>query len=61
MASEPSPSVKQHDTLGALGSAGNELDLLTLSASVDDDLIDASLDSYQYDSMLPSLCTEDLH
>lgn len=48
MASPKNTSGPQDATLARLESAGSELDLLKLSGDIDEDLLDASLDQYQY-------------
>lgn len=48
MASQKSTSDPQDATLARLQSAGSELDLLKLCGDMDEDLLDASLDEYQY-------------
>lgn len=48
MASQNSTSDPQDATLARLQSAGTELDLFKLSGDIDEDLLDASLDEYQY-------------
>lgn len=50
MASQKSTSDPQDATLARLACAGSELDLLKLSGDMDEDLLDASLDEYQYGS-----------
>jgi len=49
MASQKNTSDPQDATLAQLKSAGNELDLLKLSGDIDEDLLDAGLDEYQYE------------
>ena len=48
MASEKTPDSQQDATLAQVEGVGSELDLLKLSTNIDDELLDASLDGYQY-------------
>ena len=48
MASKGVVESSADDTLARLQDAETELDLFRLSGDIDDDLLDASLDEYQY-------------
>lgn len=57
MASQENTNESQDATLAQLEAAGNELDLLKLSGDIDEYLLDASLDEYQYGLNLLSFLT----
>ena len=57
MVSQENPLNRQDATLALLESAGSELDLLKLSGDIDANLLDASLDEYQYDPHVILTCT----
>jgi hypothetical protein len=56
MASKDNMGSDQDATLAQLESAGTELDLFRLSGDIDEVLLDASLDEYQYGTCLPQPC-----